>query len=71
MEIDETEEGNIDAMVEFGAQALCALSFKPSSSKYCLSFLNNDDNNEGVLYGTTDQVELAQKCKEDEGVEVA
>ena len=57
--------------VELGAQALHALSFKPSSSECCLSFLNNEDVNEAVLSDRNDRVEFAQTCKEDEGVEVA
>ena len=66
-----SEECNIDAMVESGAQALCALSFKSSSSECCLSFLDKYEEDEGVVFARPNQVQLAQTCKDDEGVEVA
>eukprot|EP00957_Ditylum_brightwellii_P165334 12588493-Ditylum_brightwellii.AAC.1 len=71
METAETEEGNIDVMVEFGAQTSLALSLKPSSSECCLPLLSNEDENEVIASDSNDQVELAQTCKEDEGVKVA
>eukprot|EP00957_Ditylum_brightwellii_P019843 1497807-Ditylum_brightwellii.AAC.1 len=71
METADTEEGNIDEMVELGVQTLLALSLKPSSSVCCLSLLSNDDENEAVASDFSDQVEFAHMCKEDEGVKVA
>eukprot|EP00957_Ditylum_brightwellii_P211408 15366138-Ditylum_brightwellii.AAC.2 len=70
METVENEEGNIDEMVELGAQTLHALSLKPSSSECCLSLLSNEDENKAVVSDRNDQVEFAQMCKEDEGVKV-
>jgi len=66
-----SEECNIDAMVESGAQALRALSLKSSSSECCLSFLDKYEEDEGVVFARPNQVQLAQTCKDNEGVEVA